>query len=350
MGAGVWSYCLWLRPLQCSRPPSPFLYSAIKVGTLLLKHRFLSTFISMLSAFNRINLELGGNVQLLPPEEQESYGSSDQTEVLASYDSPITVHKRYRHVVSTTAEFDEKKLQEFSKPLETVPIHPNIAWTCIVPAKDALKVASECVNGKHFLILSRDSYNNSDIVSFIKQHPETDRLQLILPIAHAVETLHKNHIVHGNLYPGNILITDTQDAILTDVGVATIVAQLPGTVPVGPSTIYKSISELEGDTTSPTLEMETYSLAAIIYVIYGGVLPFQSMAPQRQIGKILKAGGIHCHFSKPDSMPDTLWFILQKCWIMDSSEPATVHELVQCLKGLCLVDNESSHPTLSSIV
>ncbi len=102
--------------------------------------------------------------------------------------------------------------------------------------------------------------------------------KLLLQIASALEYAHIHDVIHRDLKPGNILMKDSNHAILTDFGIArainsnentllTTTGQMPGTPH------YMSPEQAKGDD-KITKQSDQYSLAVIAYLMTAGRLPF----------------------------------------------------------------------------
>ncbi|EJD00431.1 kinase-like protein, partial [Fomitiporia mediterranea MF3/22] len=66
---------------------------------------------------------------------------------------------------------------------------------------------------------------NGRIKDFVKERPYIDYIRLVRMvegIAEGVRYLHENKIIHGDLRAANILISDTQEALVTDFGIAKV--------------------------------------------------------------------------------------------------------------------------------
>ncbi|TFK32460.1 kinase-like domain-containing protein [Crucibulum laeve] len=68
---------------------------------------------------------------------------------------------------------------------------------------------------------------NGSVLDYVaKGCSRVEKLSLILQVARALKLLHENNIVHGNICPGNILITDLGEAVITDCGMRTILSHI----------------------------------------------------------------------------------------------------------------------------
>jgi serine/threonine protein kinase len=101
--------------------------------------------------------------------------------------------------------------------------------------------------------------------------------KLLLQIASALDYAHIHDVIHRDLKPGNILMKDSNHAILTDFGIArainsentflTTTGQMPGTPH------YMSPEQAKGDDKITKLS-DQYSLGVIAYLMTAGRLPF----------------------------------------------------------------------------
>jgi len=69
---------------------------------------------------------------------------------------------------------------------------------------------------------------NGDIVEYLRKHPESNRFQLITDMANGLRYLHNQTpiIVHGDLKPRNVLISDQGTAQLCDFGLSRVFSEL----------------------------------------------------------------------------------------------------------------------------
>jgi serine/threonine-protein kinase len=101
-----------------------------------------------------------------------------------------------------------------------------------------------------------------------------DRLRLMRSVCRAVQTAHQQLIVHLDLKPSNILVTQNGRVKLLDFGTAKLVdaaRQTPGTPSL--TLLYASPEQLRGG--PPSVACDIYSLGIILYELASGLWPFE---------------------------------------------------------------------------
>ncbi|HPF26371.1 MAG TPA: serine/threonine-protein kinase [Steroidobacteraceae bacterium] len=139
--------------------------------------------------------------------------------------------------------------------------HPNIA---------RLLDAGSTSDGLPYLVMELIS-GEPITVWANKQQLDTDaRLRLILQVCEALQHAHRNLVVHRDLKPGNILVTDEGDVRLLDFGVAHLLAgpeedgqalTRSGYLPMTPE--YAAPEQLEGH--GITTATDVFSLGTILF-------------------------------------------------------------------------------------
>jgi tetratricopeptide (TPR) repeat protein len=107
------------------------------------------------------------------------------------------------------------------------------------------------------------------------------RLRLFVKVCEAVEHAHQKGVIHRDLKPGNILVTDAGQPKILDFGVAraidsdiqtttlqTDVGQLVGTLP------YMSPEQVHGDPALLDTRSDIYALGVLSYELLAGRLPY----------------------------------------------------------------------------
>jgi non-specific serine/threonine protein kinase/serine/threonine-protein kinase len=103
-----------------------------------------------------------------------------------------------------------------------------------------------------------------------------DRLKLFLTVCSAVQFAHQNLVVHADIKPSNIVVTQKAVVKLLDFGIARLMDPETGgsgaAKPLEPMTrAYAAPERLEG--ASPGISADIYSLGVLLYEILAGDLP-----------------------------------------------------------------------------
>jgi serine/threonine-protein kinase len=146
--------------------------------------------------------------------------------------------------------------------------HPNI-----VPVYDYGTDADE---GSQFIVMQL--VDGDDLASLIRERSSLstdDAVRVAIGVASALEAAHRRGIIHRDVKPGNILITDDGDVKVTDFGIARAVSEASMTVTgttLG-SVHYFSPEQARGD--EVTGASDVYALGIVLYEMLTGRRPFE---------------------------------------------------------------------------
>ena len=144
--------------------------------------------------------------------------------------------------------------------------HPNIVAIHDVGQTDEGRpyVAMDLLDGTVLTELSARS----------PQIPLREAAPILAQLASALDFLHSQGVVHGDLRPENIIISPNGTATLLDFSVSRVLATVRSTeqptVPIG-TPMYLAPEQLAGGTATPATDI--YALGAIAYELLGGRLP-----------------------------------------------------------------------------
>jgi len=147
--------------------------------------------------------------------------------------------------------------------------HPNIVGV--------YDYGTDGADGEQYIVM--ELVQGSDLATILRDRrtlSTDDAVRVAIGVAGALEVAHRKGIVHRDVKPGNILITDGGDVKVTDFGIARAVAEasmtMTGTT-LG-SVHYFSPEQARGD--EVTGASDVYSLAIVLYEMLSGRRPFEA--------------------------------------------------------------------------
>ena len=190
------------------------------------------------------------------------------------YKAQDTILKRYVAVKVLREEFttDEEFIRRFNTEAQSAAslAHPNIVSIYDVGTEDNIYyIVMELIQGKTL----------KEIIDEDGVLPWKWSLDIAMQIASALEMAHKNNIVHRDIKPHNIIITEDGVAKVTDFGIAKAVSN--STITAFGTTIgsvhYFSPEHARGGYTDAKSDL--YSLGVVMYEMLTGRVPFDADTP-----------------------------------------------------------------------
>ncbi|MCI8519485.1 MAG: serine/threonine protein kinase [Clostridia bacterium] len=190
------------------------------------------------------------------------------------YKAKCHVLNRYVAVKILKDEFttDEEFIKRFNTEAQSVAslTHPNIVSVYDVGNEgDLYYIVMELIQGKTLkdIIISDGALNWKWSIN------------IAIQIASALETAHKNNIIHRDIKPHNIIITEDGIAKVTDFGIAKSVSN--STITAFGTTLgsvhYFSPEHAKGGFTDAKSDL--YSLGVVLYEMLTGKVPFDADTP-----------------------------------------------------------------------
>lgn len=174
--------------------------------------------------------------------------------------------------------------------------HPNIARLLDGGTTDA---------GLPFLVMEHVRGETIDAWCD-RVRPDTgELLDVTSQVCSAVDFAHRNLVIHQDIKPANILVTENGTAKLLDFGIADLERQAtgedeaPGSILLTPD--YASPEQFRGDASSTATD--TYSLGVLLYRLLTGLLPYRIVPGQGRV----EAGRIVL-----ESMPDAPSLVISR--------------------------------------
>jgi len=190
------------------------------------------------------------------------------------YKAKCHLLNRYVAIKVLRSEFtdDEEFVKRFRVEAQAAASlsHPNIVSIYDVGQQDDI----------HYIVM--EYIDGITLKEYINQNGPLhwrDAVNIAIQICSAIETAHKNHIVHRDIKPHNILITKDGVAKVTDFGIARAVTS--ATITMAGSTIgsvhYFSPEQARGGFIDEKSDL--YSLGITIYEMVTGRVPFDGESP-----------------------------------------------------------------------
>lgn len=190
------------------------------------------------------------------------------------YKAKCNILKRYVAVKVLRDEFttDEEFIKRFNTEAQSAAslTHPNIVSIYDVGHEENIYyIVMELVQGKTL----------KDIINEDGTLPWKWALNVSIQVASALEMAHRNSIVHRDIKPHNIIITEDGIAKVTDFGIAKAVSN--STITAFGTTIgsvhYFSPEHARGGYTDAKSDL--YSLGVVMYEMVTGKVPFDADTP-----------------------------------------------------------------------
>ena len=139
----------------------------------------------------------------------------------------------------------------------------------------------------------------------------TVAISIAIQIAKALECAHRNNIIHRDVKPQNILVTENGLVKVTDFGIAksSTSATITNTTTIMGSAHYLSPEQAKG--TFIDLRSDIYSLGIVLYEMVTGILPFDGESPVTIALKHIQSEPIEPKKNNT-SIPDSLNNLIMK--------------------------------------
>ncbi|KZT26803.1 kinase-like protein [Neolentinus lepideus HHB14362 ss-1] len=218
------------------------------------------------------------------------------------------------------ADNSEESISQMKSTLREVNVWCNLRHENILPILGFCKgiapgmpyelapalVSPFCGNGiiRKYL----DGYTGSAELQDIKIH-------LISGIAKGLHYLHSQGIVHGDLKPRNVLVSDEGTPLLADFGRAKILGKEGYThTLVAYSLRYAApeILDLDHDDSVPEFNQRSdmYSFGMLIYEVYTGRIPFYEITTDHKVSLEVVS---HSRRPRRNDIPQDWWVLMQGC-------------------------------------
>ena len=204
-------------------------------------------------------------------------------------------------------------------------VHPNIV--------QVFDFGFDSGHHQHFIVMEHVSGNSC--AELLRDHGHLDVGQAIDVVTQACRGLdyaHRNGVVHRDVKPGNLLVSDSDVVKLADFGIARAVDQSSITQ-VGSvlgTAAYLSPEQARGDEAGPQADL--YSLGVVTYQLISGRLPYEAASLSELALKQQRESPIPLDELNPDVPPTLSQAVALALAIDQRDRPADAMQLAEALR------------------
>ena len=230
------------------------------------------------------------------------------------YKAKCQLLNRYVAVKVLRDEFtnDEEFIKKFRHESQAAASlsHPNIVNIYDVGSEgDIYYIVMEYIKGKTL----------KEIINENGKLSSEQTVNYSIQIAEALQHAHNNHIVHRDIKPHNIMVTEDGRIKVTDFGIARAVTSttMTNTSSVIGSVHYFSPEQARGKFTDE--KSDIYSLGIVMYEMITGKVPFEGESPISIALKHVEEEIVSPR-TTDDTVPENIEYIIMKCVRKNQSE------------------------------
>ena len=204
-------------------------------------------------------------------------------------------------------------------------VHPNIV--------QVFDFGFDSGHHQHFIVMEHVSGNSC--AELLRDHGHLEVTQAIDVVSQACRGLdyaHRNGVVHRDVKPGNLLVSDSDVVKLADFGIARAVDQSSITQ-VGSvlgTAAYLSPEQARGDEAGPQADL--YSLGVVTYQLIAGRLPYEAASLSELALKQQRESPIPLDELNPEVPPALSQAVALALAIDQRDRPADAMELAEMLR------------------
>lgn len=220
-------------------------------------------------------------------------------------------------------------------------------WVNLPPHKHILPIRGVVDNFGPLPSLVLPWAENGTLNSYLRSHagpPSIDRrITLISHVSSGLLYLHDQGICHGNLTGSNVLIKRNQDAIISDFGLSSLLAEFNYTTYFSsykPSAmrwidpgLIMALAKPHGNndkgSIKPELSHDIYSMGCIILQILTGVVPYHDK--HDVVVSAMKLKGEDPHIST--TFPPLLSNLMKRCWDKNYYARPTTRDIIAAVQN-----------------
>ncbi|MDH6280090.1 protein kinase domain-containing protein [Prescottella agglutinans] len=225
-----------------------------------------------------------------------------------------------------TADLDEESLARFlreQRAMGRLTGHPNIVNILHVGTTDS---------GHPYIVMPYHPQGSLEERIRRDGPLELDELvHLGVKMAGALETAHQLGVIHRDVKPGNILITEYAEPALTDFGIARVSGGFEtGSDAVTGSPAFMAPELIEGSPPSPASDV--YGLGATLFCAATGHAAFERRSGERLVAQFVRITSQPVPDLREEGIPDEVSSVVERAMDADPHERPTATEFGNALR------------------
>jgi serine/threonine-protein kinase PknK len=217
-----------------------------------------------------------------------------------------------------TGDLDPDSLDRFlreQRAMGRLSGHPHIVTIFQVGTTDG---------GRPYIVMP--CHGKGSLEALIRRHGPMDwceTLRIGVKLAGALEAAHRAGILHRDVKPGNVLLTEYGEPQLTDFGIARIAGGFQtGTGVIIGSPAFTAPEVLAGAT--PTPASDVYSLGATLFCVLTGHAAFERRSGEQVVAQFLRITSQPIPDLREQGLPPDVAAVIERAMALDpSARPAT---------------------------
>ena len=189
--------------------------------------------------------------------------------------------------------------------------HPNIVTILQVDAT---------ASGRPYIVMPY--YPKNSLEALIREHGPLDWVETLsvgVKLAGALDAAHRTGTLHRDVKPGNILLSDYGEPLLTDFGIARIAGGFQtSTGVITGSPAFTAPEVLEGN--APTAASDVYSLGATLFCALTGHAAFERRSGEGVVAQFLRITSQPIPDLREQGLPDDVAAVMERAMARDPAE------------------------------
>jgi ATP/maltotriose-dependent transcriptional regulator MalT len=164
--------------------------------------------------------------------------------------------------------------------------------------------------------------------------PLDDAIRITIKLAGALETAHRAGILHRDIKPGNVLLTDYGEPQLTDFGIARIEGGFETTTGVVTGSPAFTAPEVLRSG-APSVASDVYGLGATLFSMITGHAAYERRSGEQVVAQFLRIAAEPLPDLRPDGIPDDVCAAIEASMSHDPADrPSSAAEFGELLRDI----------------